>query len=284
MAKKLFIAATGQHKGKTTCTLGLCASLKAAGYDVGYCKPVGQKHLTVDGQIADKDAVLFAQLLDFKIDSKIHSPVVIASGVTTQFIDEPEQFDFRQDLEYADEALVKKHEIVVYEGTGHPGVGSIVNFSNPRVAKLLGADVVLVVEGGIGKTIDNMNLSRALFEKHGLELKGVIINKVHPDKIERVQTYVTKRLQEYNIPVLGVIPYDRTLSNPILSTVCMAVRGKVLVNQHKLWNQVEEILAGTFIEVDEFTYLKNVLLITSSRRFHAAMAKIKEGIKERELE
>ena len=35
MAKKLFVAATGQHKGKTTCTLGIVAALKAKGLKVG---------------------------------------------------------------------------------------------------------------------------------------------------------------------------------------------------------------------------------------------------------
>ena len=34
---------------------------------------------------------------------------------------------------------------MVYEGTGHPGVGSIVNLSNARVAKILEAGVIMVV-------------------------------------------------------------------------------------------------------------------------------------------
>ena len=65
MTKKLFIAATGQHKGKTTSTLGIAASLKKQGLNVGYCKPVGQNHILIGDAKVDKDVVLFENLLNF---------------------------------------------------------------------------------------------------------------------------------------------------------------------------------------------------------------------------
>jgi hypothetical protein len=37
----------------------------------------------------------------------------------------------------------------VLEGSGHTGVGSIVSLNNARVAHLLGADMVLVANGGL---------------------------------------------------------------------------------------------------------------------------------------
>ena len=57
------------------------------------------------------------------------------------------------------------NDIVIYEGTGHPGVGSVADLSNARVAKLLNAGVVIIVEGGIGNTIDLLNLSASLFRE-----------------------------------------------------------------------------------------------------------------------
>ncbi len=67
--KPLYVAATGQHVGKTTSTLGLVTNIVEHGYDVGYCKPVGQQHLYVEGQMIDKDVTLFSQILNFKIDA-----------------------------------------------------------------------------------------------------------------------------------------------------------------------------------------------------------------------
>ncbi len=282
--KKIFVAASGQHIGKTTCTLGLVASIKKLGVNVGYCKPVGQKHLTINGMIADKDAVLFGNALQFEVEPKIHSPVILASGVTSDFIDNPQDFNFEKDLTYAAEELEKRHEAIVFEGTGHPGVGSIIDFSNAKVAKLLGTDVILIVEGGIGRTVDRINLSLALFREQGVRIKGVIINKVHPDKYDRVKNYLEKKLKEMNIPVLGFLPFDRTLSFPILSTVQDVLNAKVIINGHLVDNQVEEILAGSLIEIDEFTYLRNMLLVVNQSRFKEALRKIIDGTRERNLE
>ena len=279
--KKIYIAATGQHKGKTTCTLGLAANFKAQGLTVGYCKPVGQQHLTINDRLADKDAVLFGSTLGFDVQPEFHSPVVLASGVTSQFIDNPDQFHFSEDILYAAKHLESNHDVVVYEGTGHPGVGSIINHSNAQVAKLLGADAVLIVEGGIGKTVDRLNMGLALFREEGVNVKGVIVNKVHVDKYDRVKDYLGRHLERMGLPLLGVLPYDQSMGFPIMSTIRKALNGNVLFNPEQMNNRIAEILAGSLIEIDEFTYLKDVLLVVNSSRFKEAIEKIKEGAKER---
>lgn len=283
MARKLYIAATGQHKGKTTCTLGIVAALSARGINTGYCKPVGQKHLLVRGKMTDKDAILFEDILKFEVDPEIHSPVVIASGVTAAFIQDPSQFDFENQINHAAKYLEANHEVVVYEGTGHAGVGSVVNMSNAQVARMLGAEVILVAEGGIGRTIDRLNLNLALFREQGVLVKGVIINKVHPDKIEHVEMHLSKKFKEMGIPLLGVLPFERILSFPLMATVKKTIKGKSIFNSHRLNNQVEEILAGSLMEIDEFTYFQNLLLITNQRNFKDSIEKVKQHAEAREM-
>ncbi len=46
------------------------------------------------------------------------------------------------------------------EGTGHTGVGSIVNVNNARVAAALGLDMLLIANGGIGSAFDDLALNR----------------------------------------------------------------------------------------------------------------------------
>ncbi len=275
MAKRLFVAATGQHRGKTTCTLGIVAALVRQGINVGYCKPVGQRHLSIRGKMTDKDAVLFEEMLQFEVNPDIHSPVIIASGVTAKYIDDPSQFNFREDIEFAADYLEKNHDYIVYEGTGHAGVGSIADLSNAQVAKMLDAEVIIVCGGGIGNTFDRLNLNLSIFRELNVPVKGVIVNKVLPDKLEHVRYYLEKRLAQINIPVLGVLPFDQTLSFPLMGTVVKAVKGKMIRNSHKLYNQVEEILAGSSLEIDEFTVLRNVLLIVNQAYFKEAIQKIK---------
>lgn len=94
--KYIYVAASSQHVGKTTCTLGIVANLLAKGYNTGYCKPVGQKFISLNGTIADKDAVLFSEVIGFKMKPEIHSPVILGRGVTKEFLDNPEKFNFEE--------------------------------------------------------------------------------------------------------------------------------------------------------------------------------------------
>ena len=55
-ARQLFLAATGQNRGKTTTSLGLFAALRSRGLKTGFMKPVGQRWIMIDGVPADEDA------------------------------------------------------------------------------------------------------------------------------------------------------------------------------------------------------------------------------------
>lgn len=271
---KIFVAATGQHVGKTTSTLGLVSNLQEMGYQTGYCKPLGQKHVTVDGVRADKDALLFSKFIQFSIDPDIHSPVILSQGITKKFIETPEQFNFTDRIRKAAKVLENQFEIVVYEGTGHPGVGSVVDLNNAKVAKMLGASVIMIVEGGIGNTIDRLNISLSLFREQQVPLLGVIVNKVKPEKLEQTRYYIQKKLDQTNIPLLGVVPYEQALSFPIMDTVLHAVDGKVLANSEFLNNRIEGILAGSLVDIDEIANSENILLVASIKRLNEAIEKI----------
>lgn len=269
-----FVAATGQHQGKTTTTLGLVANLMSAGIDVGYCKPVGQKHLTHNGSVADKDSVLFSKVLDFELEPAWHSPVILGSGVTKEYLLNPGAFDFTGAILKAADHLQRKHEMVVYEGTGHVGVGSVVDLSNAQVAKLLGSRAILVVEGGIGNTLDQITLNLALFREQDVPVHGVIINKVKPDKIESIRDILTRRLEAQGVPVLGFIPYDRSLSFPIMSTVSQSTRARCLLHPERMLNKVQGVMAGSLIEIDHFDDQEGILLVVNNSRFAEAIQRV----------
>mmetsp|Transcript_3712 Transcript_3712/g.6777 ORF Transcript_3712/g.6777 Transcript_3712/m.6777 type:complete len:554 (-) Transcript_3712:168-1829(-) len=127
--------------------------------------------------------------------------------------------------------------ITICEGTGHAGVGAVVGAGNARVAAELGADVVLVANGGLGKAFDELELNRSLFLQYGVNIAGVIINKVQPDKFDQTRTYLTKAIQqmwtgpngEPAPPILGVVPDRPYLGCPALADVESAF-GSVLLS------------------------------------------------------
>ncbi len=274
--KSIYVAATSQHVGKTTSTLGLVATFMDMGLKVGYCKPVGQKSLTYNNIEVDKDAVLFSDLMKFQLHAAIHSPVILGKGATAAFIDSPDEFSYHEKIIFAKDHLEKENELVIYEGTGHPGVGSIVNLSNAEVAKMTNSGVVMVVEGGIGSTIDMLALCIAKFKMDQVPIVGVIINKVKPDKLEKVSHYVGKYLSQQGLPLLGVLPYDKSLAFPLITTVARAIRGEIIYNKEKAFNKVAEILPGSLITLAEFkNHPKDSLLVVAADKVNNAIERIK---------
>lgn len=275
MIKNIYVAATSQHVGKTTSTLGLVALMKNMGIKVGYCKPVGQQFVNLSNLRVDKDALLFSDVMQFDLSSELHSPVILGKGATEAFLDDPEGYGYyRTNIIKAKEVLEKHNELVIYEGTGHPGVGSVVGLSNAEVAKILNAGVIMVVEGGIGSTIDMLNLCLAEFARKEVPIIGVIINKVRPDKIQKVEHYVSKWLKMNNLPLLGVLPYDPSLAYPLMRTIVKSIQGEVICNGHKLDNKVRDFISGSVIEMKKLKGSDELLLVASARRVEDAIKKI----------
>lgn len=276
MLQKIYVAATSQHVGKTTCTLGLVAAIQQSGINVGYCKPVGQKFVDLGDLQVDKDALLFSKVMDFELEAGLHSPVILGPGATSAFLDHPENFNYEERIFHASQRLMRRHDLVVFEGTGHPGVGSVVNLSNADVAKLVGASVIMVVEGGIGSTIDELNMCCALFREQEVPILGVIVNKTLPEKFNKVTHYVGKKLKEMNMPLLGVLPFDKSLSNPIMDAINRAVKGYVIANYDRLDNMVEDYIAGSLVDNDdtEITGENNLVLVVSAKRLAKAVKKV----------
>ena len=80
------------------------------------------------------------------------------------------------------------------EGTGHCVVGSIVHANNAQETLWLNAKMILVANGGLGNTFDELELNKVLCDKEGVKIGGVIVNKVHPEKLEQTRTYINKAL------------------------------------------------------------------------------------------
>lgn len=273
--RSIYVAASSQHVGKTTSTLGLVACFMKLGFKVGYCKPVGQQALKIEGAPVDKDTVLFADLIQFDINPLLHSPVILGKGATAAYLDNPAAFPYRDQIQNAATMLEQLNELVIYEGTGHPGVGSVVGLSNADVAHMLGAGVVFIIEGGIGSAIDKLNMSLALFRERDVPLIGVIVNKVHSDKMEKVRHYMNTWLSARNIPLLGVMPYDESLAYPLMWSVMDTIHGNVLYNADCLDNQVESFLAGSLIDAEKIRQEKNLLLVVSAPKVDEAVTTVR---------
>ena len=91
--------------------------------------------------------------------------------------------------------------------------------NNARVASILDADMVLVANGGLGSAFDELELNRVMCKEYGVRLRGIILNKVRPDRGEMIETYFRKLLDRWDVPLLGCIPDDDFLGYPALRDI-----------------------------------------------------------------
>jgi len=270
--KKIFIAATQQNDGKTTVSLGLIFNLKERFKDIGFIKPIGQRYLIEEGFKVDEDSVLIEQaceLCGVRCGLKDMSPVAVEKGFTEKYILNPDKKSITSHIKESFNRIANGRELVIIEGTGHAGVGSVFDHSNAAVAKLLGSKVILISSGGIGRPIDEIVLNKSLFDSIGVELLGVLINKVIPDKFEKINEIVRRGLERKGIEVLGVMPYYPFLCAPTIAQIVEETGFKLLVckDQQRMNNHIEHIIVGAMQPRDAINYIKtDSLIITPGDR------------------
>jgi BioD-like phosphotransacetylase family protein len=265
--KRLFVAATRQNDGKTMVSLGLFNAFQKRFNSVSYIKPVGQQYRIINGLKIDKDAALFSEVYGIEDDIQDLSPIAVPSGFTSQYIENPDPAPIHQRILDSFNRLGQHKDFILIEGTGHAGVGSVFDTSNGRVANLLNAKVVLVSPGGIGRAIDEIALNKASFEANGATVLGVIVNKIHPEKFDKIKTLVQKGLSHLGLPLLGAIPYEKDLVKPSLYELSESLNAEVLANPNLLSNTAEKVLIGAMAPHDMITHFqKNTVLVVPGNR------------------
>ena len=85
--RHVYLAATGQNRGKTTVSLGVMDGFLRRGLSARFLKPVGQRTIIEDGVPADEDAVLMKQVFGLREPLGQMSPVHIPRGFTQAYIE-----------------------------------------------------------------------------------------------------------------------------------------------------------------------------------------------------
>src|ERR1041385_3861590 len=216
---RVFIAATRQNDGKTTTSLGLMAVLQKFYPRIGYIKPVGQRFVEIEEQKIDEDPVLMDKVYQLNCPLVDMSPIAVEPDFTRKYLQHSNNEALVRKIQKAFDRVAWEKEFVLCEGSGHAGVGSVFDLSNAQVAKILEAKVIIVTQGGIGRPIDEVCLNQALFEKEGVEVIGVIINKVLQEKVDYVAEFTKRGFKRKGLDLLGVIPHRSMLSKPTMNLI-----------------------------------------------------------------
>jgi len=278
ITKRIFVAATRMNDGKTTTCLGLFAALQSLFPRVGFIKPIGQRFIEVHGHQVDEDSYLLDTIYHVHVPIESMSPVTVDGTFTRRFLKRPDAMyaELVDKICRAFDRVSWEKDFTLIEGTGHAGVGSVFELSNAHVAKLLGAKVILVSPGGIGRPVDEIALNKALFDQEGVEVIGAILNKVEADKIPQIAEYAGLGLARLGVPLLGLLPVQPMLSAPNLLQIAEEIGGRWLnARATAPTERVSRVVVGAMTAKGIVDYLQpGTLIITPGDRDDIILAAI----------
>ena len=100
-----------------------------------------------------------------------------------------------------------------------------------------------------------------------MEIVGVVINKILPEKYEFIKDFCTRGLARLGIELVGAMPREPILSSPTLNEICKQVRGRFVNSRSEAHRKVERSIIGAMNSshvMEEFT--PGTLVVTPGDR------------------
>lgn len=268
MCKKIFIAATGQQCGKTTTSIALLHMARKKYRRVGFMKPLGPKAALFKGRWVDQDAALLARIYDLEDDLDYMSPVVLQPDSTRQILDQKiSTNDLEAQIRQAAHKLEQRCDLLIIEGAGHSGVGSVVGLNNARIARLLDAPILMMTDAGIGRAIDNVHLNMALIDQEKADLRMLLINKLLANKRQETMGYLQQAFSEMSFKVVPGFEFSPVLANPTLNHIAKLL-GVPLKGDQSAGPRIvhhSQLGAASTQRVHDLLEESSLLIVTSTR-------------------
>lgn len=268
MCKKIFVAATGQHCGKTTTSLSLLHLARKKYQRVGFIKPFGPKRTRYHDQFVDVDVALISHVYDMDHLLPLMSPVVLDSRTTRDALEgKTNPQTYLDAICQATAALEKQCDFLIIEGAGHSGVGSVMGLSNAQLAKQLDAPVLMVSGGGVGSVIDDLQLNLALYRETGADVRMILPNKLLKSKRELTLNYLRLAFKSTPIQVAGGFNFSPILANPTLKYLAELLQLDLCSDSEQASRIVHQVQLGAAStqRVVDLLRESTLLIVPSSR-------------------
>ena len=271
----LLVTATKESTGKTAIALALARIAQDRDRSVGYLKPKGTRLESTAGKTFDTDPELGADLLGLDADPADLEPIVYSPTFVDQVLkgrEDPD--DLRARVRRAFDAQADAHEFVVVEGD--LTTGGIVGLTDPDIAELLDADVLLVARYEGPRDVDD---AVDAADRIGDRLAGVVFNGVADADYDYVENTVAPFLEGRGVPVVGVVPRATDLAGVSVRTLADELGAEVLT-ETPTDGVVERFVVGAMggdTALRYFRRTKDAAVITGGDRSDVHVAAIEAG-------
>ena len=267
--EKVIIASVRKSAGKTSAIVGITAAAKKK---IAYAKPFGERMLYRKKRLWDYDSSLISALFGLKED-----PVDMSIGF------DHSKLRYMYDEEGTRKKLMETignvaddRDVLFIEGGRDLSYGISVHLDTLSLAKYTGGKLFIVVSGDDDSILDDLLFLKRHVNLGGVNLNGVIINKVQ--NLEEFQSTHLPVIRQMGIQVMGVIPYQSELTQFTVSYLSERLFAKVLCGEGGLNRVVKNILIGAwsanvFLQNPLFKK-ENKLVITGGDRTDMILASL----------
>ena len=238
----ILVSSTTESTGKTAVALALARHAADRGRSVGYMKPRGTQLQSAVGKTLDRDPLLAREVLDLDTETHEMEPVVYSPTFVEDAIrgrEDPTALRDRVVESY--EAIADGNDFVVVEGADVYTTGGIVDLTDPDVADVLDASVLLVSEYDDPRDVDDVLAAADAF---GDRLGGVLFNSVADADFDQLTEDVIPFLEGRGVPVFGALPTVRELAGVTVGELAAELGAEVLTTDAPTDGFVERFLVG----------------------------------------
>jgi hypothetical protein len=271
--KSLYITSVERYSGKTATCLALGLHFKADGYKVGYLKPLSLQPWRVEGKTIDEDAAFVRDILELNVDPAELSPFVLSPEFLRDYLTNPVEVDRIQLVKAAFEKARQGQDILLLEGGASLREGYVLDLPTVNVAHALGTQVLVVAKYREEiRLLDDVVASKS---RLGDAMCGVLINRAPVEARAFLQDYAVPFLEHKDIPVLGIIPDDRSLSALSVGEIIPLIEAEVLTRYMRPAALVENMTVGAMTAdaaLSRFRRYSNKAVITGGDRTDIQLA------------
>ena len=264
---KILIASARESAGKTSVIVGLA---KVSGKNCGYVKPFGDRLLYRKKRLWDYDAALVTNILDLH-----ENPEDITIGFEhskLRYMYDEQRI--RAKIQELVANTSKGKDVLFIEGGRDLSYGASVRLDALSLAQGIGAAMIVIVSGNDDTIIDDIVFVKNYVNTSGIDLRGVILNKVH-DLEDFKSTYLPE-ISKMGVRVLGLIPYQSNLRNFTVGYLSECLFSKVIAGESGLNNVVKNVFVGAMSTTEAMRNplfnKENRLVITSGDRSDMVLA------------
>jgi len=251
----LFVGSTSGFSGKNVVCLGIGRRLIRDGKKMGYFKPVGVFPIQHGGVLTDEDVLFFRDALDIKDALVDICPIVLTEGLLTRALKEKAVGLYEKMLSAFRKVSAGK-DVMLINGLGDLHHGRFMgcaelDFINDTNSKVLLTDRFEY----LNVSVDGFLEAKELL---GDKLIGVIVNRIEPAKMDKVQELAVPFLEARGIPVLGMMPEDPVLGAVTVGELRDALGGDLISGEDHLDNLVERFCIGAMNVESALRYFRRV--------------------------